>query len=70
VLSVDVPCVCIVYYAVGLASFDMYDLIDFDSWLTNTLIGELQITHSKYVSFLLRCFWLGKSGYLDFINNI
>lgn len=39
----------IVYNAVGLAAFDLYDEIDFDSWFSNILIPELQIKINGYV---------------------
>ncbi|KAI8737854.1 importin-11, partial [Biomphalaria glabrata] len=33
------------YTAVGLASFDLFDDIDFDHWLTTHLLPELQVKH-------------------------
>ena len=45
-----VPCcdLSAVYAAVGLASFDMYDLVDFDHWFMGSLVAELQNGHPKY----------------------
>ena len=37
----------VVYNAVGLAAYDIYDDVDFDSWLSNKLVNELKISHSK-----------------------
>ncbi len=36
-----------VYNAVGLASFDLYDDIEFNQWLTSHLLQELQNKHTK-----------------------
>ena len=36
------------YNAVGLASFDLFDEIDFDSWFTNHLLQELQVKHKRW----------------------
>ena len=32
-----------IYAAVGHAAFDLYDEIDFDAWLTNSLGHELDV---------------------------
>jgi len=47
-----------VYKAVGLASFDFYEEIDFDSWFTNQLLPELKITGSNYRVLRRRIIWL------------
>ena len=36
-----------VYNAVGLASYDLFDDIDYDSWFTNHLVKEIQIKDLK-----------------------
>ena len=33
----------VIYLAVGHAAFDLYDEVDFDSWLTSSLGQELNI---------------------------
>lgn len=38
-----------VYGAVGLASFDFYDEVNFDQWFSTHLLHELQNKHTKYV---------------------
>ena len=38
-----------VYNAVGLASFDLFDEIDYDSWFSNHLLKELQIKDMRSV---------------------
>jgi len=40
-------CVIAVYCAVGLASYDLYDFVDFDNWFTMNLMGDLNVSHSK-----------------------
>nr|KAG5694124.1 hypothetical protein BaRGS_005879 [Batillaria attramentaria] len=47
-----------VYNAVGLASFDLFDEIDYDSWFTNHLLQELQIKHPSYRVIRKRVVWL------------
>lgn len=47
-----------VYNAVGLAAFDLYDEIDFDSWLTSVLIPELRIKTNGYYVIRRRVIWL------------
>ena len=37
----------IVYNAVGLAAFDLFDDINFDVWFPSHLIQELQVKHVK-----------------------
>ena len=37
----------LVYNAVGLASFDLFDEIDFDDWFQKKLVLELKISHTK-----------------------
>ncbi|XP_059176481.1 importin-11-like isoform X2 [Physella acuta] len=46
------------YNAVGLASFDLFDEIDFDSWLTTHLLQELQIKQKSYRVIRKRVVWL------------
>ena len=36
-----------VYNAMGQTAYDMYYEVDFDQWLTSSLLPELQITHPK-----------------------
>lgn len=36
------------YNAFGLAAYDLYDDVDFDSWLQNHLVNELSTSHPKY----------------------
>lgn len=38
-----------VYNAVGLAAYELFDNIDFDQWFNNQLLGELQVSHHRYV---------------------
>jgi len=40
-----------VYCAVGLASYELYDFVDFDNWFTTNLTADLNVSHSKLVSF-------------------
>ena len=40
-------CLFTVYNAVGLASFDLFDEIDYDSWFKNHLLKELQIKDQR-----------------------
>ncbi|KAF5289639.1 hypothetical protein FQA39_LY14997 [Lamprigera yunnana] len=47
-----------VYNAIGLTAFDLYDDVDFDQWLTNTLIPELKIKHNNYRIIRRRIAWL------------
>ncbi|KAF5275843.1 hypothetical protein FQR65_LT04081 [Abscondita terminalis] len=47
-----------VYNAIGLTAFDLYDDVDFDQWLTNTLIQELKINHNNYRILRRRIAWL------------
>ncbi|CAG5125621.1 unnamed protein product, partial [Candidula unifasciata] len=46
------------YNAVGLASFDLFDEIDFDTWFTTHLLQELQIKHKSYRVLRKRVVWL------------
>ncbi|XP_012942542.1 importin-11 isoform X2 [Aplysia californica] len=46
------------YNAVGLASFDLFDEIDFDSWFTSHLLQELQVKHKSYRVIRKRVVWL------------
>jgi len=47
-----------IYNAVGLAAFDLYDEIDFDSWLTSSLAVELGVKDSNYRIVRRRVCWL------------
>ncbi|KAK4881631.1 hypothetical protein RN001_004950 [Aquatica leii] len=47
-----------VYNAIGLTAFDLYDDVDFDQWLTNTLLQELKIKHNNYRILRRRITWL------------
>ena len=47
-----------IYNAVGLAAFDLYDEIDFDSWLTSSLCLELGVAESNYRIVRRRVCWL------------
>ena len=42
-----VVCVLAVYCAVGLASYELYDFVDFDSWFTTKLMADLNVSHTK-----------------------
>lgn len=41
-----------VYNACGLASYDLFDDIDFDKWFTNQLLHELNNSSSRYVTIM------------------
>ena len=41
-------CVATVYNAVGLAAYELFDNVDFDTWFKNQLLGELQVGHHRY----------------------
>ena len=47
-----------VYTAVGLASYDLFDQVDFDSWFSSYLLGELKNPHPKYRIIRRRVVWL------------
>lgn len=47
-----------VYYAVGLAAFDLYDVINFDEWFLTTLRQELQLQGGHYRVLRRRVAWL------------
>lgn len=47
-----------VYNAFGLAAFDLYDHVNFDQWLTNTLMQELKVRHNNYRIIRRRIAWL------------
>ena len=47
-----------VYTAVGLASYDLFDQVDFDSWFSSYLLSELKIQHPKYRIIRRRVVWL------------
>ena len=47
-----------IYNAVGLAAFELFDEIDFDSWLSNGITKELSIIDSNYRIVRRRVVWL------------
>ncbi|XP_014671976.1 PREDICTED: importin-11-like [Priapulus caudatus] len=47
-----------VYTAVGLASFELFDEIDFDAWFATTLLPELRIAAPEYKIIRRRVVWL------------
>ena len=47
-----------VYCAFGLAAFHLFDEIDFNQWLTGTLIRQLKINHPNYKIIKHRIIWL------------
>ena len=47
-----------IYNAVGLAAFDLFDEVDFDSWLSNGITKELSISDSNYRIVRRRVVWL------------
>uniref|UniRef100_A0A3Q3ANW6 Importin-11 n=1 Tax=Kryptolebias marmoratus TaxID=37003 RepID=A0A3Q3ANW6_KRYMA len=53
----DMPPV-VLYNAVGLAAYELFDNVDFDQWFKNQLLGELQVTHHRYKLIRRRVIWL------------
>ncbi|KAK3911749.1 Importin-11 [Frankliniella fusca] len=47
-----------IYYAVGLAAFELYDEINFDEWFLTTLRQELQLQGGHYRVLRRRVAWL------------
>ncbi|KAL9986951.1 hypothetical protein ACROYT_G001169 [Oculina patagonica] len=47
-----------VYNACGLASYDLFDDIDFDKWFTNQLLHELNNSSSRYKLLRRRVIWM------------
>lgn len=47
-----------VYNACGLASYDLFDEVDFDPWFTNQLVHELNNTSSRYKVLRRRIIWM------------
>ncbi|OCT57335.1 hypothetical protein XELAEV_18003640mg [Xenopus laevis] len=47
-----------VYNAVGLASYELFDCIDFDEWFQSQLLGELGVAHDRYKLLRRRVIWL------------
>ncbi|KAM8960146.1 importin-11 isoform 2-T2 [Pelodytes ibericus] len=47
-----------VYNAVGLAAYELFDIVDFDEWFKRQLLGELQIQHDRYKLLRRRVIWL------------
>lgn len=39
----------LVYNAVGLAAYELFDSVDFDQWFKNQLLPELQVIHNRQV---------------------
>uniref|UniRef100_A0A8C9STM6 Importin-11 n=1 Tax=Scleropages formosus TaxID=113540 RepID=A0A8C9STM6_SCLFO len=57
----NLPCVSSlipVYNAVGLAAYELFDNVDFDSWFKNQLLAELQVSHHSYKLIRRRVIWL------------
>lgn len=44
----DVFFCSVVYNAMGLAAYELFDNVDFDQWFKNQLLGELQVNHYRY----------------------
>jgi len=53
-----VLCKDAVYCAVGLASYELYDFIDFDNWFMTKLIADLNVVHTNYRIIRRRVAWL------------
>ncbi|XP_069780590.1 importin-11 isoform X2 [Narcine bancroftii] len=47
-----------VYNAIGLAAYELFDIVDFDQWFKSQLLAELQITHIRYKLIRRRVIWL------------
>ncbi|XP_055902462.1 importin-11 [Eupeodes corollae] len=47
-----------IYYAAGLASFNLFDEIDFDMWFTNQLLAEIKIDSDNFRILRRRAIWL------------
>ncbi|CAG0916642.1 unnamed protein product [Notodromas monacha] len=47
-----------VYRAVGLAAFHLFDVLDFETWLSSTLFGQLKVQHPHYKVLKDRIIWL------------
>ena len=45
----------VVYNAVGLAAYELFDNVDFDQWFKNQLLGELQVSHHRYCVMHAKC---------------
>uniref|UniRef100_A0A8C5THE4 Importin 11 n=1 Tax=Malurus cyaneus samueli TaxID=2593467 RepID=A0A8C5THE4_9PASS len=48
----------ILYNAVGLAAYELFDSVDFDQWFKNQLLAELQVSHDRYKPIRRRVIWL------------
>ncbi|NXA32364.1 IPO11 protein, partial [Eudromia elegans] len=48
----------LLYNAVGLAAYELFDSVDFDQWFKNQLLAELQVSHSRYKPIRRRVIWL------------
>uniref|UniRef100_A0AAR2KRY1 Importin-11 n=1 Tax=Pygocentrus nattereri TaxID=42514 RepID=A0AAR2KRY1_PYGNA len=58
ILCFSVLFLFVVYNAVGLAAYELFDSVDFDQWFNNQLLGELQVTHNRYKLIRRRVIWL------------
>ncbi|XP_014244545.1 importin-11 [Cimex lectularius] len=47
-----------IYNVVGMTAPELYDEVDFDNWLTTTLVKELSIQHENYKVLRKRIIWL------------
>lgn len=47
-----------VYKAVGLAAYELYDEVDFDSWYSTHLLQELKISDKRYTMVRYRVVWM------------
>ncbi|KAK2165868.1 hypothetical protein NP493_1346g00008 [Ridgeia piscesae] len=47
-----------IYTAIGLASFDLYDDVDFNQWLQSHLLAELTTKHTNYRVLRRRVVWV------------
>uniref|UniRef100_A0A8C4NCP5 Importin-11 n=1 Tax=Eptatretus burgeri TaxID=7764 RepID=A0A8C4NCP5_EPTBU len=47
-----------VYNAVGLAAHELFDAVDFDSWFSDRLVTELQVSDPRYKVIRRRVTWL------------
>ncbi|XP_022652295.1 importin-11-like [Varroa jacobsoni] len=47
-----------IYTAVGLASYNLYDEVDFDKWFLQQLIPELKVNHKNYLIVHRTILWM------------
>ncbi|NXV81651.1 IPO11 protein, partial [Atlantisia rogersi] len=50
--------ISLLYNAVGLAAYELFDSVDFDQWFKNQLLAELQVPHDRYKPIRRRVIWL------------